>query len=308
MNRAVRDADPEIVILVETEIWPGFLAALKKSRARTMVVNGRINEKYLKRYRLWPSFWKALAPDLVLAISPADARRFEKLFGGKVEVMPNMKFDRVPPAPAATEQNPVAGLLAPQTPFLVLGSVRQEEEGMIAKLITRIRQQLPEVVIGLFPRHMHRIEQWKSIMSRAGGWQLRSAAKPAIAAGTVLLWDTFGELSLAYQSATAAFVGGSLAPLGGQNFLEPLVCGVPPVIGPSWENFTWIGSEIIGQALVRVASDWETAADLLLQDLKSPPPRDTVQKAALTYIQERQGGTARVCRLINELLQRQPMA
>ena len=308
MRQAVRQADPELVILLETEIWPGFLAALKQSRARTMIVNGRINEKYLKRYQLWPSLWRALAPDCIMAISPSDAERFDQLFGaGKVEVMPNMKFDRLS-RPAAADQNPVARLLGPQTPFLVLGSIRQEEETVITKLISRIRLQLPEVVIGLFPRHMHRINQWKAIMSRSGTWQLRSAATPTIAGGTVVLWDTFGELSLAYQSATAAFVGGSLAPLGGQNFLEPLVCGVPPVIGPSWENFSWIGSEIIRPDLVRVASDWERAADLLVQDLKAPRPRATVQRNALDYIRERQGGTARACRAIEELLQDQPLA
>jgi 3-deoxy-D-manno-octulosonic-acid transferase len=137
---------------------------------------------------------------------------------------------------------------------------------------------------------------------------LRSAAKPTIAGGTVVLWDTFGELSLAYQSAAAAFVGGSLAPLGGQNFLEPLVCGIRPVIGPSWENFTWVGPEIIRPGLVRIAADWQAAADLLVQDLQSPLARETVQKTALAYIRERQGGTALVCRAINEMLPGSPMA
>ena len=88
--------------------------------------------------------------------------------------------------------------------------------------------------------------------------------------GSVILWDTFGELVHAYKYADAAFLGGSLAPLGGQNFLEALNCGVIPVTGPFWDNFSWVGSEIVNEGLLRVAEDWRGVSDALVEIMENP--------------------------------------
>ena len=109
-------------------------------------------------------------------------------------------------------------------------------------------------------------------------------------------------LHSAYKLSKGAFVGGSLAPLGGQNFLEALTCGVMPVIGPSWENFAWVGREIVEQGLVHVAADWKEVADFLVESLEKSLPREKIRESALTYVQDRQGGTTQSCRLVAELL------
>jgi 3-deoxy-D-manno-octulosonic-acid transferase len=111
-----------------------------------------------------------------------------------------------------------------------------------------------------------------------------------------------GEMLWAYQLAQAAFVGGSLAPLGGQNFLEPLQCGIRPVIGPSWSNFFWIGQEIFDQQLVFQAKDWQEAADQLLLDAAHPPKREQTRQAVMAYVENRRGGTIKTCAIINKLL------
>ena len=129
-------------------------------------------------------------------------------------------------------------------------------------------------------------------------YTLRSKTERRISAGKVILWDTFGELLPAYRLAGSAFIGGSLAPLGGQNFLEALVSGVIPIIGPWWDNFAWVGIEIIESGLLRVAGDWKQVADLLLKDLAGPPSRKDVIKAALQFIETRRGGTEKACRRI----------
>jgi 3-deoxy-D-manno-octulosonic-acid transferase len=118
------------------------------------------------------------------------------------------------------------------------------------------------------------------------------------------LWDTFGELSQAYRLATAAFVGGSLAPLGGQNFLEPLISGIRPVIGPYWETFQWVGQDIMDLGLVRVVADWKEAADTLARDVAQPAAAEDVRREARRYIAARQGGTAAAWALIREYLQK----
>lgn len=305
MEAAVRKICPKIMVLLELEIWPGMLSALKKYGSEILIINGRITTKSLKGYLLWPSLWHYLTPDKILAISENDARRFAMLFGNKrVRVMPNMKFDKLG-SPAAREKNPLDTILPSNKPMIVLGSTRQEEESLIEKIILRVCHSVPEAIIGLFPRHMHRINHWKTVLDRTGiSWILRSEIKnkKTTSHRSVILWDTFGELTMAYERSKAVFVGGSLANLGGQNFLEPLICGIIPVIGPSWENFAWVGHEIIDQGLVRIAADWKEVADILTQNVKTAPPHKKIRKTALDYVKKRQSGTATACRLISEKL------
>ena len=305
MESAVKSVRPRVMVLLESEIWPGLLAALKKNKCKTLILNGRITARSLSRYLIWPSFWRMIGPDKILGISESDAKRFAAIFGREnVDVMPNIKFDNIEKSDNGRDtNNPVAKIIRPGTPFLVFGSTRQEEEPLVEKIILNIRHRRPETVIGLFPRHMHRIKHWKEALDRTGvPWNLRSKIENQISDGILILWDTFGELSSAYQLSKGAFVGGSLAPLGGQNFLEALTCGVMPVIGPSWENFAWVGREIVEQGLVHVAADWKEVTDLLVESLEKSLPREKIRESALTYVKDRQGGTAQSCRLVAELL------
>ncbi len=305
MKRAAAHIHPRVMILLESEMWPAHLAALKKVGCSVVVINGRVTAKSLKGYLYWPSFWHRLRPDKILAISGDDARRFGRLFGSqRVEIMPNIKFDRLGSAAEAPgKTNPLSFLVLPDTKLIVFGSIRHQEEDQVQKILHEIRQRHPMVVTGLFPRHFHHLDSWASFLKASKiPWCLRSQTDAPVPPGTVILWDTYGELTHAYHLATAALVGGTLAPLGGQNFLEPLTSGIRPVIGPSWEDFHWVGAEIIERGLVRVAKDWKEAVILLAGDLTRPAPPEKVREEAYQYVKDRQGGTAMACRLIEEFL------
>ena len=309
MNRAVAAVRPKAMVLLETEIWPGLLNALKQQNRHAIIINGRLTERSLNRYLLWPSIWSQLRPESVLAISPADADRFKKLFGPDgVEVMPNIKFDRVVSSAAISDHpNPIRELVPADLQLAVMASVRRQEEAMVAQMITEIFRKRPQTIIGLFPRHLHRVQSWKKILQQAGiRWFLRSEAVAPATAGSLIIWDTFGELMSTYQLCTTAFVGGSLAPLGGQNFLEALIWGIRPIIGPSWENFSWVGTEIIDTGLLQVAGNWREAANLLVDDLIDPPLREEIKNNAIAYINQRQGGTAIACQAITALINDNP--
>ncbi|MDM8523928.1 glycosyltransferase N-terminal domain-containing protein [Desulfococcaceae bacterium HSG8] len=302
MNKAVKNIRPRVMIFLELEIWPGLLSALKKHGCKTLIINGRIRPASLRKYLLWPSLWRSLRPEDTLAISHDDAERFASLFGRDgVAVMRNMKFDRIGDTLPHSD-NPLRKFLPPDSPFVVLGSTRYEEEPLIEKIILYIRGRHPGAVIGLFPRHMHRTDHWKAALDRVGVPRvLRSELGPSHQGslnGTVILWDTFGELSLAYEMAKAVFVGGSLAPLGGQNFLEPLICGVIPVIGPSWENFAWVGREIAEQGLLNIADDCKAVADILAENIEKSLRHEDVREATLRYVKARQGGTEQAWELV----------
>ena len=305
MKKAVGHIRPKLMILLESVMWPAHLSALKRNGIKTLVINGRMTARSLKRYLWWPSVWHGLRPEKILAISDSDADRFARLFGSeRVRVMPNIKFDWLDPDVSLFDhKNPLRSIIFPETKLLVFGSVRQQEESQVEKIIIEILGLHPQLVIGLFPRHVERVKTWISILNQHQlPWKLRSQTETAVPGGSVIVWDTFGELANAYKLSGAAFVGGTLRPLGGQNFLEPLTHGVRPVIGPFWENFAWVGSEIVQQGLVRVAAHWKEVVKFLDEELTEPDTREEVLDAALRYMQGRQGGTARACRLITKFL------
>ncbi len=305
MAAAVAGIRPKLMVLLETEIWPGLLLALKARRCKIIIVNGRISKLSLQRYHFWPSIWQTLRPDKVLAISSSDADRFGRLFGPDVvEVMANIKFDRLASSSSVDDDHiKIASFLPAGFPFVVFASVRREEESEVKKIVYEIARNRPQAVMGLFPRHIQRLKFWQDALTQLGTrWVLRSAVSTPVSAGTVILWDTFGELMPALRLAQSAFVGGSLAPLGGQNFLEALISGVIPVIGPSWENFAWVGQEIIDSGLLRVANDGRQAAAFMMHDLDAPRPRTAVIETAHLFFKTRRGGTDQACRHIEAML------
>jgi 3-deoxy-D-manno-octulosonic-acid transferase len=201
-------------------------------------------------------------------------------------------------------------LIPPDTSFVVLGSIRKEEEDDVDRMIGYLLDRRPDILIGLFPRHMHRISAWQHRLKAAGiPCYMRSQLASAVSAKSVILWDVFGELTDAYAQAAGVFVGGTLAPLGGQNFLEPLTWGLIPIIGPSWATFNWVGRDLFDKGLVHVTENWRHAADALLETMTVSPAREDVLIRLDRYLSERRGGTAIAVEAIENLLRdHQPAA
>jgi 3-deoxy-D-manno-octulosonic-acid transferase len=304
MKSAIASVRPRLIGLLETELWPGLLAASKTTGTPVMVINGRINPSSLKRYMTWPALWRTLAPEQVLSISAQDARRFGCLFPDtSISVMDNIKFDQWYRLVGENNASHLASLFEPDPLFVVFGSIRQEEEASVKAMLSQIHQRVPEAIFAIFPRHMNRLDTWQAYLNQnQSAWCLRSEIKTGVPPGHIVLWDTFGELRDAYALAATAFVGGSLAPLGGQNFLEPLAGGVLPVIGPSWHNFAWVGEAIFNQKLVYRASDWREAADHMAKALEKPVLRESVHERVRRYAQKNIGGTGQACRIIESYL------
>lgn len=302
LKKFICAARPALALLLETEIWPSMLQVCRQENIPVCVVNARMSARSFSRYRLLRFLLAHLSPDQILALSRHDQQRFQTLFPvAKTAVMGNIKFDsflRQKKIPCS--QNPLATFLGPTTPPTVFASVREEEEETIFETISTIRTQAPSTVMAVVPRHAHRVTAWQDRL-REYAPALRSELKHHVAAGSIIIWDTFGELSALYALARHVFVGGSLAPLGGQNFLEPLAQGVRPVIGPYWDNFLWVGEEIFEQGLVRqVASARELAAAFL--SAPDSNPKDIIDRAK-NYAEKKGGGCKQVWQMVQNIQQ-----
>lgn len=286
---------PKALVLLETEIWPILIQESKKRNIPIILLNGRMSVRSLARYFSIKKLLSYLSPDEVWAVSEKDTNRFAYIFEHtKTYLMPNIKFDRCSiKGLIPYVQNPLSKYFKAQTQLIVFGSIRKEEEILLLPVIERIIHERPRAILAIFPRHLHRIQSWiEKLEKRNLSCELRSNIKNHVSPGTIVLWDKFGELESAYALARAVFVGGTLAPLGGQNFLEPLNQGITPCIGPSWENFSWIGQEIINQGLVQQIENTNELGDCLVHALKNPQSRENVHSKFKDYIIKNQGGNS----------------
>jgi 3-deoxy-D-manno-octulosonic-acid transferase len=153
---------------------------------------------------------------------------------------------------------------------------------------------------------LHRVKSWEALLSGANISYALKTVSPKNISQAVLIWDVFGELINAYQRSDAAFVGGSLAPLGGQNFIEAFMNGVIPVTGPSVSDFLWTGEEVFQNGLVKKGNTKEEVLQLLVVMLKSPTDKALIQQKADKYIHSKQGGSRKTCKYIVDSLHNLP--
>jgi len=228
MAKAFTRFAPKLAVIVETELWPGFLATAHRHRVPVLLVNGRMSEKSHRSYRHFSHFFNHYGPKAIQAISATDGARFAKVFGeARVQTVNNLKFDRITPPKASDPDSPLQRLFPANTPMILLGSVRQEEEELLLPVVAELLTRRPDAIVALFPKHLERAEPWcRRLLEKGVTAVRRSQASDRQTPGSVIVWDLFGELAGAYALATTTFVGGSLLPLGGQNFLEPLVFGL----------------------------------------------------------------------------------
>ena len=318
MEKALDQVRPRVVGLLETELWPGLMLACEKRRVPMLILNGRMTDKslrgYLKLDAVIPGFWEALSPKHICAISKADAERFARLFGNdKVEAVPNIKFDRASATATAAVSKTLLKLLPPELharQTALLASVREQEEPALLSVIQTLHAHgAPTIIIA--PRHMHRVKPWQALLSGAKlPFVMRSKQEKTIPAGAIVIWDTFGELGQLYQLADAVFVGGSLAPLGGQNFLEPLALGRVPCCGPYLSNFAW-ALEPSGEAgqdsledlgLLLLGENAKAISALLQTQLANPAQHDAIREHFQGWLSRRLGGSARCAqRLLDDM-------
>lgn len=293
---------PKLVLILETEIWPSFFYQLKKQKIPFAIINGRMRSKTFSHYLFAQKSLAPLFPDLILAISPKDSLRFKTLFPqSQITTIPNLKFELLDlnTEPLDYVKNPLSRYFPPQKNILVLGSVRKEEEEQIFWLIQNYLQAAPQAIIALFPRHMERIPYWQNKL-KDFKYILRSQLTRQVKTGEIILWDKIGELGFAYALAKRAFVGGSLQPLGGQNFLEPLAQGIIPFVGPYLDNFLWVGEELFAAQLVIRVKDEKELLQALLRPQKENRKKIYLQAKEILALQK--GGLNLVLKQLAPLL------
>ncbi len=263
---------PGLAVLVESEIWPGRLGALRARGVPALVVNGRISAQSAARWARAPrSAGKVFGSlSLVLAQGEGDAARFRALGAADVEVVGNLKRGAVP-LPADPAELVRLRAAVGHRRVWVAASTHPGEEAALAEAHLHAARLAPDLLTIVAPRHPERATEAARIFA-AHGLATASRAAGAAPGGDVAVFigDTLGELGLWYRLGELAFVGGSLVPLGGHNPIEPALLGRPVLIGPDHRHVAELAAPLLaaGGAL-QVADGTALAAavaDLLADD------------------------------------------
>lgn len=290
---AMQRVRPEVVAIMETELWMNFLWAAKVFDARTLLINGRISDRSFRRSRRVGFFYRALLAkmDRCLMQSEEDARRIRELGATNPEVFGNCKFDQAlkgldaDPAHWRTELG-----LDPTRPVIVVGSIRAEEFSFLAEAIEAVGHG-PQWVIA--PRHLEKADD----LAQTLGDTCARRSKGDKGSDRLIL-DSYGELDLVYAVADVAIVGGGFANLGGQNLLQPLAHGKPVLHGPSMQNFRDVAAMAERAGATRVCATPGELAGAVKQLLTDPATRAKMGAAAAELVRANAGASRRYAEAI----------
>jgi 3-deoxy-D-manno-octulosonic-acid transferase len=302
IKRFLHHFQPQFGVILETEIWPNLIHRCAEQKIPLFLVNARLSEKSLQGYLKIKSL---MAPALhqltaIAAQTKEDAMRLHQLGAPHVHVCGNLKFDQIPDPQHIAQGQRWKTIL--HRPTVLFASSRAGEEIALLEYIAHTMSQ--DILFIIVPRHPQRfnevaelIKHYQLSFIRRSTWQ--ETPLPNV---QVLLGDSMGEMTSYYQCADIALMGGSFAPLGGQNLIEAALLSTPTIVGPHMFNFTAATYHAIQAGACQQVNDMKAAIDLAMALLTSPQELIIMQQAAQQFVQMHQGATRSIVNLLQEKL------
>ena len=310
VSAALRRVRPDLLVLVELEVWPNLIRAARHRGCRVAVVNGRLGEKSARGYRRIRWFVSRWLRDIDLIAVQDDkgARRFRQLGAADtaVQITGSLKFDG-----AETDRDnestrklaALAGMTADDV-VLMAGSTQEPEEALALATFVELAPLYPQLRLVLVPRHPERFDAVARLLDESNVcWQRRSAIAQQGRRGKsrVLLVDTVGELRAWWGTADIAFVGGSMGHRGGQNMIEPAAYGAAVCFGPNTWNFQAIVEQMLAADASVVVQNGQQLTAFVRRCLEDPQAACAMGRRAQQLVQKNLGATKKTADLIEEL-------
>lgn len=294
---------PDLIILIELELWPNFLYFCGQQKIPVILVNGRLSPRSFRGYSRYLGRWFVKMTKSIRYFSVQSeiyAERFQKLGipSERIRVTGNIKFDV---ADQGTGVHRAAMTwqswgLSEDALLWICGSTHTPEEKWMLECFCQIQGQFPTLRLVLVPRHPQRAEEIGRWVEEKKLLPIYKTKVPAngfqFQPNMVMIVDTMGELKNLYRLATVALVGGSFVHHGGQNFIEPASLGKPVICGPDMHNFPDVRAFLDQSAVIQVITLDELRVSLvqLLQDRKA---REQIGKNAQAIVVRSKGSTLR---------------
>lgn len=240
-TRFVRHWHPDLVLWFESDFWPAMLSSIKRKNIPLVLVNGRISNKSFKRWQQFDFISKELLGCFTFCLgqSEEDAYRLRVLGAKDSMCLGNIKFAGLPIPIDETKKNEIIAQLKGR-PVWCVSATHDDEEYKIGRFLKKLGETVPGLLTIIAPRHPNRGKEIKQKLADSYNLTvaLRSAGEKINAETEVYIADTIGEMGIWYDLCPLVFIGGSLIPHGGQNFMEPSRMRDAVVVGPHMHNFT----------------------------------------------------------------------
>jgi len=297
IRRFLNRANPRILVIMETEIWPNMIRQSRSRRVPVFLINARLSERSARGYERVKSLVAPIMRSIswVAAQAEKDAERFRRIgvAASKVSVTGSVKFDVDIPEAVRKISFQLRASLSDR-PVWIAGSTHEGEEAQILAAHRQILEAHPSALLIIVPRHPERFESVADTIIQQGFSLARRSRGDGLVGAEVYLGDTMGELMMLYGASDAAFVGGSLIKRGGHNPLEPAGWGIPVISGPNVFNFETIYQRLVDDRGVVIVS----GADELFQHLSTlfddVDERRASGQRALSVVNKNRGALDRV--------------
>ena len=308
VQRFVRQFQPAVGVLMETEVWPNLVMACSKAQVPLVVANARLNTKSQTGAQRWPALFLPVYSALhaVWAQTDEDAQRLRSLGAPVQAVLGNLKFD-VEPDSVLSAQG-AAWRAASSKPVVIVASSREGEEAQwVAQWAGRqfhgVAGQCQWLIV---PRHPQRFDEVHRMLEQAG---LRVSRRSQWSSGQppadvdVWLGDSVGEMPAYYAAADIGLLGGSFEPLGGQNLIEAAACGCPMVLGPHTFNFAQASQTACEVGAAFRVLDMEQGVQLATALARDAEGLARARQAALAFAQTHRGAAQATAQAIAAIVQ-----
>ena len=312
-RRLIATFSPQVLVIMETEIWPNLLAACHRECVPALLVNARLSDKSFRAYTRI-ALVRALARDalqcmqVVAAQSRADADHLKILGAVKLEVTGNIKFDMAIDAALVAKGESWRSGLPKEKHILLAASTRDGEEAMLLDAYCRefSTAERKKILLVLVPRHPQRFDAVETLI-RARNLAMQRRSKDVLNDECVVwLGDSMGEMAAYVAMCDVAFIGGSLLPLGGQNLIEACAQGKSVIMGRSTFNFAEASRLAIEAGAMRQAVDANAVmaiAKLLFNDAAA---RRMMGAAAKSFALAHAGATDKTMALVAAFISPSP--
>lgn len=306
VRRFVKKIRPQLLIIMETELWPNMLHYSAVGGARIVLANARMSEKSASGYKRLSALSRPMLASLdkVACQSEADGERFIDmgLPRGKLEVTGSIKFD----LEISKELREQSAQLHREwrlnsRPLLIAASTHPGEDEKILDAFVQLRSASQNCLLLLVPRHPERFDTVYN-MCRDRKWRVlrRSQGVAPELRDDIVIGDTMGELLLLLSLGSVAFIGGSLVDHGGHNALEASAWGVPVVSGPSMFNFTEISGLLCEADAMIMLDQPDLLGTTLTELLVSRQRLQDMGANGLRVVAENRGAKKRLMALIDD--------
>ncbi len=297
---------PDVLLIIETELWPNLCRVFKENHVPVVLMNGRISENSFSGYKKLSFFMRDVLSyiDMFCMQSAEYAERI-RLLGvesSRITIAGNFKFDTRPPAEMPAWTKKIRG------PVIVAGSTHDGEEEMLASVYVRLQKDIPDLNLVIAPRHPERFRHVADLLTSKAYPFIRRSGMETLPGeetlqGTIILLDTVGELSAVYGIGDIAVIGKSFRGYGGQNPLEPAHWGKPIICGPHMENFP-VTKDFQNAGAVLIVAEENLYAQLNSL-LRSPERAKEIGAKALALCRKNAGAVERALESVAPYLNKQ---